>query len=144
MELQKLEQIANSYGKTVNFLHSWSILPFVWCKKSKKLILKSNRKIVSTFQFTLVAFSVIFLIFQNCRAWLNGRSSFFQRLHLLFTTFVFLSYAMFMVVLLKNAPVVLVNSMLDVVQNIYGRYFLLPLWYCIVHTFKRLVLFSRK
>ena len=70
MELEKLEKVAESFGKTVNFLNSCYILPFVWCERSKKMRVKCSRKLL-VFQSIVIAFQVVFLVVQSIRVWLS-------------------------------------------------------------------------
>ena len=125
MELLKIQKVASSYGKTVNFLNSWGILPFVWCDEHQRISLKLPSKLWTLFQLSLILFHEVFLMFQTVRTWRNENYSLFDRVYVSFNMFGFLVFHMNFFVVLSNLTMhpQLINNLLRTVKTFYGKRF---------------------
>ena len=125
MELLKIQKIASSYGKTVNLLNSWGILPFVWCEQHQRMSLNLASKLLTHFQLAFILLHQVFLIFKTAGIWRNEHSSLFDRVYVSFYTFGFLRYHMNFFVVLRNSAMhpQLVNNLLRTAKQFYGKRF---------------------
>ena len=123
MEPLKIQKIATSYGKSLNLLHSFRILPLVWCQEHQRMKLRLPSKLWIFFKLSLVILHEIFLLFQAIRTWGNEDSSVLDRTYICFNAWAYFLLHVNFYVVYKDPTVhpALVNNFHGTAKKFYGK-----------------------